>query len=93
MDGPLCEGCRTIGQLWSIFLAVAVLGSIAVWWRGWILILVLCAWLFALWDQLGYLYRGIESAYLMHTTIAAAIALVLPIAVSVLRRRYVPEVG
>ena len=72
---------------------MAVLGSIAVWWRGWILILVLCAWLFALWDQLGYLYRGIESAYLMHTTIAAAIALVLPIAVSVLRRRYVPEVG
>jgi hypothetical protein len=83
-----CDDCRTLATTWAIFLAIALVGALAVRWRRWALAPVLLFWFLAARDQVGYFGAGMDRGLLWHAVAAICTGLVAPVLTAlVLRRR------
>jgi hypothetical protein len=87
-DAGLCDDCRTVATMWMIFLAVAAAGTVLVRLFRRAFVVVALAWLYATYDQLGYLTAETPKPVLLHVAAAVATGILLPaLALLVPRRR------
>ena len=82
-----CDDCRSLFATWAIFLALALLGTLAVRWRRWTLLPTIAVWAIEARDQLAFLYAGLDRALIYHAFAAISVGVLAPLVAAVVPRR------
>jgi len=78
-DSDLCEGCRTLVEMWALCAAFTAIAILLISWRAWMYGAVLIGWFVVTKNHFGFLSATTPEPYLIQSYVATIMAYGFPL--------------